>query len=286
MNHAKYPKSFLESADPHSFLELLTELYPNTTYYNRARLSGESQEAYTLRMEADKESCFALMASNTLIAANGARAMQIAKIVRTGLHLATTMAKKSGTRSGRRETFLGWLEFIGFNYTTDPSERTRLVKFYLDTLPLLEGITQKKLSDEAIINLHKDQGDFAAKHVQRIANELVDALNRLNMLDVGSAQRILDELEDENPNASELEREIGEKMRVATSGSAPQTLSETSVTFAAPQEPVITPPAAYTRDISNTRVKITIEAERTLLPLIRQKLGDLGIDIDSLRIIE
>lgn len=158
-------------------------------------------------MEADKESCFALMASNTLIAANGARAMQIAKIVRTGLHLATTMAKKSGTRSGRRETFLGWLEFIGFNYTTDPSERTRLVKFYLDTLPLLEGITQKKLSDEAIINLHKDQGDFAAKHVQRIANELVDALNRLNMLDVGSAQRILDELEDENPNASELERD-------------------------------------------------------------------------------
>ena len=56
----------------------------------------------------------------------------------------------------------------------------------------------------------------------------------------------------------------------------------------APQGTPLTPKAFEVASAAQAKygVKITIEAERTLLPLIRQKLGDLGIDIDSLRIIE
>lgn len=282
---------FLEDANAEDLLAFLEELYPHTSFSHTTKDRGESEEDYQLRCLADRETYLTMMASNTALAAEEVKAIQIAKVIRKGYHLATTQAKRSNERVGRRDAFLSWLEFVGFNYTTNQSERTRLVTFYLETLPLLEGVAGTTLSNDQIANLHKDQGDITAKYIQRIANELTETLNRLDMLDKKTAQRILDELGKVYPNATELEKEIRAKIEEATPVK-PVTLSETSVTFdpkAFTQtitELVIEPPQAFTREIHSNRVKITIEADRALLPVIKAKMLEIGIDLDSLRVIE
>jgi len=270
---------FFVTSDTQSLREMLEELYPQVIRANGAKAKGESDEAFALRMNADKETEITRMAVNTGIAARALTMQQIVKIIRQGMHLASSPVKFGDGKATRRDVFLIWLEHVGIQYTVNQSELSRLVKFYLDTLPIIERVSGSKLSDEGIYSLHKDQGDITSTHIQRIANEWVETLERSGLFTKNIAARILRELESQSANATALSEEL--KAYFSSSVSTPETLSETSV--------ITKPPKAAEgsyRDLTDNRIRLVVELDRSLLPVVKRKLSEVGIDIDSLQVME
>lgn len=270
--------TYFYDGNPYSLRDLLEEFSSRVPSLSGVRAKGESSEDFAQRVKADKETVITRMAVNTGIAAKILTMQQIVRVIREGSHLASTPIKFGDGKTSRRDVFLGWLDFIGIGYTVHQSDLSRLVKFYVDTLPVIERVSQRRLSDTAISTLHSDQGDITSTYIQRIVNEWVETFERTGSFTKKIADRILDELEADHHNATALSEEL--RAIFSSSVSTPETLSETSVRTE-PQKAE----ASY-RELTNNRIRLVIEIDRSMLPMMKKQLSKFGIDIESLRVLE